>query len=355
MSLFTKCVTALLGEMLYMDNKARITPIAITDDDSASYISDKADLPTNFTKLGKHIMISGGSWVFNKKERGNNDVYGHFRLKLQIPTKKIINRVSFEFSCLGGKNLHLKQHQAMETKTPVMLLFVCNGTETESIISDTRQMLDSAYEDIDKNEMMPEEFENNDIPHFTLHVNVPPLPSETKSNSNKGYNHYKEHGKKAFHFIPFFEFLASHAHRLQFKNKHFGKFAKFTAILGNNAPMSDCIRLRRCIQGHLNFPLSSTSITINGIDNLDASEILRNPANMKPIRKLSLRDVLYQIKLESKAPIFLQLSQCSTGGGNAGIPNTPKAELMAKRMNVQIAAWYFFYWKETNPGANRFY
>ncbi len=113
MSLFTKCITALLGEMLYVDNKARIAPIAITDNDNASYISDKADLPTNFTKLTKHIMISGGSWVFNKKERGNNDIYARFRLKSQIPTKEIINRVSFKFSCLGGKNLYLKQHQAM--------------------------------------------------------------------------------------------------------------------------------------------------------------------------------------------------------------------------------------------------
>jgi hypothetical protein len=76
---------------------------------------------------------------------------------------------------------------------------------------------------------------------------------------------------------------------------------------------------------------------------------------MKPIRKLSLRNVLYQIKLKSNAPLFLQLSQCSTGEVDAVIPNTPKAELMAKRMNVQIAAWCFFYWKETNLGADRFY
>ncbi len=261
MSLFTKCITALLVKMLYVDNKARIAPIAITDNDSASYISDKADLPTNFNKLGKHIMISRESWVFNKKERGNNDIYWPFQLKLQIPTEEIINRVSFEFSCLGSKNLHLKQHQAMETKTPVMLLFVCNGTETESIISDMRQMLDSAYEDIDKNEMMPEEFKNKDTPHFTLRVNVPRLPTETKSNSNKGYDHYKEHGKKAFHFkiaknnVPFFKFLASHAHLLRLEDKYFGKFAKFTATLGNNAPMSNCVRLRQCIQGHLNFHL----------------------------------------------------------------------------------------------------
>ncbi len=77
---------------------AMIAPISITNDDDASYIKSKADLPTNFTKLGKHIMISGGSWVFNKKEKGSNNVYARFRLKLQILTEDIINRVSFEFS-----------------------------------------------------------------------------------------------------------------------------------------------------------------------------------------------------------------------------------------------------------------
>jgi hypothetical protein len=76
---------------------------------------------------------------------------------------------------------------------------------------------------------------------------------------------------------------------------------------------------------------------------------------MKPIWKLSLQDMLYQTKLRSKATIFLQLSQRSTREVDAVIPNTLKAELMAKRINVQIAAWCFFYWKETNPGADRFY
>jgi hypothetical protein len=47
--------------MFYVDKKVMIAPISITNNDQASYISNKADLPTNFTKLGKHIMISGGS------------------------------------------------------------------------------------------------------------------------------------------------------------------------------------------------------------------------------------------------------------------------------------------------------
>jgi hypothetical protein len=58
----------------------------------------------------------------------------------------MISSVSFEFSCLGSKNLYLKQHQAMETEAPIMPLFVCNGTDTASIMADMKQMLDSAYD-----------------------------------------------------------------------------------------------------------------------------------------------------------------------------------------------------------------
>jgi hypothetical protein len=105
----------------------------------------------------------------------------------------------------------------------------------------------------------------------------------------------------------------------------------------------------------LEHSFSLTSITINGIDTLDSSEILQNPANMKPIQKLTLRDLLYQTKLNNNAPLFLQLSQQPTGKVDAVIPNTPEAKLMAKRMNVQITVWCFYYWKETNPGADRFY
>jgi hypothetical protein len=124
---FIKCVMALLGEILYVGDTAMIAPIDITDNNEASFIKTKADLPTNFTKLRKHIMISGGSWVFNKKEKGSNNVYARFRLKSQIPTEDIINQVSFKFSRVGRKNLFKKQHQAMETETPLMLLFVCSG------------------------------------------------------------------------------------------------------------------------------------------------------------------------------------------------------------------------------------
>ncbi len=108
---------------------ATIDPLIINDNDPANFISNKADLPTNFTKLGNYIMICGGSWVFNKKKKGSNDVYAHFRLNSQVPVEEIVNRVLFEFNRLDGKNLYKKQHQAMEKETPVMLLFVCNGTD----------------------------------------------------------------------------------------------------------------------------------------------------------------------------------------------------------------------------------
>jgi hypothetical protein len=84
-------------------------------------------------------------------------------------------------------------------------------------------------------------------------------------------------------------------------------------------------------------------------------ELLTNPVNGRSISCFSLWDLLYRIQLESKAPLFLQLSQRSSGEVNAVVPNTAEAELMAERMNVQIAAWYNFYWRDTNPGADRFY
>jgi hypothetical protein len=71
------------------------------------------------------------------KAKGINDVYARFRLKSQVDTDKIVNQVSFKFSRLGGKNLKKKQHQAMEMETPLMLLFVSNGTDQANIISDT--------------------------------------------------------------------------------------------------------------------------------------------------------------------------------------------------------------------------
>ncbi len=222
-------------------------------------------------------------------------------------------------------------------------------------------MLDLAYKDIKQNKMMPEEFKNKDIPEFSLRLNVPRLPANTKKNNNRTYDHYREQQKKAYYFevakeeVSYFKFLSGHAHQMCLDNKFFGKFAKFTATLDNKAPMSDCISLRQCIQGHLNFHLSSTSITIHGIDTLDASKILRNAVDKKTIAKFTLRDLLYCIKLKSNTPSFLQLSQRSTREVDAVIPNTPEAETMAKKINVQVAAWCHFYWKDTNPGAKKFY
>ena len=69
MNSFIKCVAALFGKILHINDTAKIPTILITEDET-SYILSKADLPTNFTKLGQYIMISGGSWVFNKRPKG---------------------------------------------------------------------------------------------------------------------------------------------------------------------------------------------------------------------------------------------------------------------------------------------
>ncbi len=279
---------------MYVNDTTAIVPLAITDNSEDSYITDKANLPTNFTKLGKWIMISGGSWVFNKKDKGNNDVYACFHLKCQVAADDIISRVSFKFTCLGGSKINKKPMQAIEMETPMMLLFVCNGTDQGSVTRDIKQMLEIAHEDIEVDGMMPEEFKNRDIPVFALKLNLSQLPEKKSAQDSKTYDHSCKQGKKVLNLevtksdIPFFKYLANHAHRMKLDTKYFGKFAKLTATLGNDAPLGDCTHLWQCIQGHLNFHLSSTSIMINGIDDLDASEIVQNVVNGSKITCLSL-------------------------------------------------------------------
>ncbi len=185
MNHFVKCCMSLFTKMLYVDDSTAIVPIEITNDREDSYITNKVNLPTNFTKLGKWIMISGGSWMFSKKDKGKNDVYTYFCLKSQVTAEDIINQVSFEFTCLGGSKINKKPMQAMEAETPMMLLFVCNGTDQGSIMIDIKQMMEIAYGDINVEGMMPEEFENQDIPGFALRLNIPCLPEKKSAQDNK--------------------------------------------------------------------------------------------------------------------------------------------------------------------------
>ncbi len=71
--------------------------------------------------------------------------------------------------------------------------------------------------------------------------------------------------------------------------------------------------------------------------------------------RLLLRNMLYKIQLSNKSPLFFQLSQHPYGEVDTVIPNTPEAEIMAERINVQVAAGCHYYWKDTNKGGERFF
>jgi hypothetical protein len=98
MTSFLRCFAALFNKIKYVDDTAAIAPINIYDDSKENFIVDRSGLPDNFTKLGKWLMISEGSWVFEKKEKGDGEVFARFRLKSQENANEIITRVSFEFN-----------------------------------------------------------------------------------------------------------------------------------------------------------------------------------------------------------------------------------------------------------------
>ncbi len=114
--------------------------------------------------------MSRGSWVLDK---ANSNIYACFRLNSTVPVEDMVTWVSFEFSCLGGSKLCKKQNQAMETETPMMLLFVSSSTNPLSISADITQMLETAYDSIKMDGMMHAEFDYMEIPKFTLKLNAP--------------------------------------------------------------------------------------------------------------------------------------------------------------------------------------
>jgi hypothetical protein len=61
MNQFVRCILALFGEILLVDEKAAIAPVKITNDKADNLITDKLNIHSNFTKLGKWLMMSGGS------------------------------------------------------------------------------------------------------------------------------------------------------------------------------------------------------------------------------------------------------------------------------------------------------
>jgi hypothetical protein len=55
----------------------------------------------------------------------------------------------------------------------MMLLFVSNGMDNGSITTDMRQLLELAYDNIKSGCMLPEEYEDRDMPAFSLKLNIP--------------------------------------------------------------------------------------------------------------------------------------------------------------------------------------
>ena len=101
----------------------------------------------------------------------------------------------------------------METETPMMLLFVCNGTDQAGLMTGIKKILELAHKDNKLNGIMLEEFENQDILAFSTRLNLPRLPGKKSSQGNKAIDHMREQGKKAFHLevaktgTPFLNFL----------------------------------------------------------------------------------------------------------------------------------------------------
>lgn len=359
MNQFTKGINGWLTELLIVDPNLAFVPLNISDTAPANQWKKPSDVPKNFTRLGKVIFIQGGSWCFDpKQDKPTNDIYASVRIKSTVPLEELLQAVGFEWKRIGGGDLRPKKHQSIWTETPYMLLFVYNKTEEESIIRDLQAMFKIARDVLREEDLLPSEYERpeGEEVSFAIRVNGPRIPGMRRDNKKKkkdnDFDRLQDQGKKAFHFevakedIKEFSFIAEQCHRMGLDKEFFGKFAKLTACLTNNSPSSDSSLLRRCINGHLSYHMSVTSVCIDGIEDINAIAVLTNPHNNAVIASKSVRDMLYRIKLQGGGPLFLQVYQRSNGDVEAVIPNTAEAETKGEMIKRNVAAFCTFLWTD---------
>jgi hypothetical protein len=109
MTQYVHFVSTLYAQILLVDKKAAIAPIKITNDKKKDMMAERSEIPRHFMKIGKWLMMKGGCWVFNEKD---SNIYDCFWLKSMVPVGRMVTRVLFEFSRLGGSKLYKKQNSS---------------------------------------------------------------------------------------------------------------------------------------------------------------------------------------------------------------------------------------------------
>jgi hypothetical protein len=285
----------------------------------------------------------------NKKDKGRaKAMFFSFFMSCDVEPKKLTDQVAFEW-CNYGNMLRVKELQAMDTETPIIIFNVCSMNQRQMIQEEVKACLSAI-----KDDMLEAGFINEDvnwstvmteIPDINLRCNIPNIPKAKSTNALNKLPKSLQGCRRAWHIevdaskTEQLKELVAHGKKKGFFKEFLGPHAHPTEIVTWDSTPGDIKRTEKFYKEFINYNASMTCTDIPGFHDINAKVGIYEDGSM--IQRVSGRFVLTSLlKLNDGSSAVAEVHQSGTDGVVALIhPNTPEAEHLALNLQKHAAGF----------------
>jgi hypothetical protein len=288
----------------------------------------------------------------NTNTKNNPIVYFTFAFATNLNPRNLIDGIRNKWETHGGGKLMVKDLQSHKSKVAFVLYFAFTGTPHKFILRTLRSILQEAADMRLEGTMTAEDGEEQPItiiPEITIRAQVPCLKGVNTKDFDKLPWHVKEN-RKALHVeakpedIQELKELVQLAKECRILALRLGKRAHISNVMDNDSTPGEIKRMVKFAMKHTNYQGSMMGKTITGITLLDGEVSPTAGGGAESLRMVMLN----YLKMKDKFSLFAELHQTEElGAVLAIIPACSKAETMVHTMNKQVAAFLYYFLKDT--------
>ncbi len=299
-----------IGNLL--ENIQLVDPTAImhaaVKTNNSKPIGKKEEINANMTIFLAYAPVGKDRNAFKPKKNNNKkkgqrgkdepdtldpSVYPTLVFLSDVDAETIVSQVMHEFCRAGGFYFCKKQLQCVETVTPFIIYYLYTFNDIAALCREPTDLLKKAYQDLESNFMLPEEFEHSKIPGINIRRGVPKLPGQPRSQF-WDYSREMQEARQAHliecnvQAIPFLRLLIGYIKEHKLTIPIWGGHAHLTETVDWDSPKGDVSQFVWMSQDHMCYNMSVVSVEVRGITDLDASADVLCPESGDVLGQLSL-------------------------------------------------------------------
>ena len=362
----------LLGEFQSIDESTRLNHLYTLTKEN---IWKPEDISLNQTKFGGYCLISAynNKNPFSKQRQQNNNkkkknedavwvdptIYLQFAISCDENPAYILDRVRSQWHFMGGKQLEVKEIQALKVFSTHVIWNMVSTNDPEAITYELRSMMDEVRKINIEEKNTDDPRPNQPIPGFSLSIKQPRLIGlNTKPYAKLSYE--EQNHRRAIH-IECAEKDVNFIRWLIHKIKNLCRFGEdkplIVAMWGKHVLVSEVLEsgksspgeiknMNKMAQYHANYSTSMSQDTLKGVTSLDTKVVLVSNDELEFVLTVTLRDALFNWfaypsdnAMEKEHRLFAEIHQGGNPGDSVSIvtPNTPAAENLIYYMNKNFA------------------